>query len=472
VGTSALGASAHRAIAGDQTQGEEGEFLKERTSAESTLTDGAGGMGYAERIQDAALASIRTLSEAGWQEVLPEILRALGEAAHVSRAYLYRNVTLPDGRLAMDMFSEWVAPGITTAIDRPDFHDWPYDEGYERYVEVLSSGGEVCGPTSEFPAGEIEELQGENIRSTAFVSVHAGEEWWGFLGCDDCVEPRRWFPADIRALKAVAAILGGAIHRNRLDQEARAKDLMMSSHLESLPLMTYIEYEDEDEEAGYSEAYVSPQVEQILGYTPDEYLNELSDEEWRGSIHLDDRALVDDAMEKALRADELSEIEFRFRRKDGKWIWVRDEWSRGETTEGMRPYVHGVMMDITARKEAEVQREFQAKLLESISDAIVAYDQEMIVTSWNRAAEVLYGWTAEEVVGQPLPEALRYHQDDPGVTTIWDPFVEKMHGRRSTVTQRDRDGYQIPVETLEIPLFDAAGRSAGHVMVNREVADS
>ena len=71
-----------------------------------------------------------------------------------------------------------------------------------------------------------------------------------------------------------------------------------------------------------------------------------------------------------------------------------------------------------------------------------------------------------------LPEALCYDPEDPGITAIWDPFVEKMQGWRSRVTQHDRDGYEIRIETKGIPLLDASGRTTGHVMVNREVAEA
>ena len=83
----------------------------------------------------------------------------------------------------------------------------------------------------EYGADSDASLEKEDIRPTAFIPVHAGEEWRGFFGYDDFVEPRRWSSADIQAPKAVAAILGGATYREHLDPEVRAKDVMGRSHL-------------------------------------------------------------------------------------------------------------------------------------------------------------------------------------------------------------------------------------------------
>ena len=273
-------------------------------------------------------------------------------------------------------------------------------------------------------------------------------------------------------MRAVAGILGNAILRERQDSESRTREATMRAHLESLPAITYIEYDDADSEYGYVDSYVSPQVETILGYTVDEWLNDFTADQWTENIHVDDRARVQELSESTAASGEPFIIEYRLRRKDGEWIWVRDESHLIGSSDGSRPSWHGVIMDITLRKQAEQQREFQAKLLEGISDAVIAYDEEMIVTSWNRAAQVLYGWTAEEVVGRPLPEALRYDPDDPAQSVIWDPFVEEMQGWRSKVIQRDKDGYEIPIETKGLPLLDSEGNPTGYVMVNREVADT
>ena len=49
---------------------------------------------------------------------------------------------------------------------------------------------------------------------------------------------------------------------------------------------------------------------------------------------------------------------------------------------------------------------FQALLLDRVHDTIVATDENLVVTAWNRAAEELYGWKAEEAIGRPIGEVI------------------------------------------------------------------
>jgi PAS domain S-box-containing protein len=100
---------------------------------------------------------------------------------------------------------------------------------------------------------------------------------------------------------------------------------------------------------------------------------------------------------------------------------------------------------------------------------VIGYDSDLTVTAWNRAAEVLYGMTADDVLGRPLPDAIR--RDEVDVVPIWDPFVDAMRGWRGRSVHRDADGYDVSIETKCVPLVDADGKDRGWVMVDREVAD-
>ena len=103
-----------------------------------------------------------------------------------------------------------------------------------------------------------------------------------------------------------------------------------------------------------------------------------------------------------------------------------------------------------------------------ISDALIVYDTDLTVTARNRAAEVLYGMTADDVLGRPLPsdQAQRGRRG-----ADRDPFVEAMRGWRGRSEHRDADGYEVSTETKCMPLVDADGNDRGWVMVDREVAD-
>src|SRR5829696_8596289 len=60
--------------------------------------------------------------------------------------------------------------------------------------------------------------------------------------------------------------------------------------------------------------------------------------------------------------------------------------------------------DITGRKSAEEQIRFQARLLDAVGQATIATNPQGRIIYWNRAAEELYGWSKEEVMGRPIVE--------------------------------------------------------------------
>jgi PAS domain S-box-containing protein len=91
--------------------------------------------------------------------------------------------------------------------------------------------------------------------------------------------------------------------------------------------------------------------------------------------------------------------EIRYLRKDGSEMWGL--MSGSPLTDGNGGYGGALAMisDITERKEAELELARLAAIVESSPDAIFSTDMEGNLTSWNRAAEELYGWSEEEAVG-------------------------------------------------------------------------
>ncbi len=215
---------------------------------------------------------------------------------------------------------------------------------------------------------------------------------------------------------------------------------------------------------------VSPKMEEILGWTPDEWMAHPGP--WKASVHPDD---IGRATEDTLAAaadgteDRLVTIEYRMFTKDGGLLWIRDESTVVHDEDGTPLCLQGVLYDISDSKRAVEERDFQARLLESISDAVIAYDTDMTVTAWNRAAESLYGIAAGDVIGTLLPDSIR--RDEADVAAQWDPFVDAMGGWRGRSVHRDADGFEVTIESKCVPLADADGKERGWVMVDREVAD-
>jgi len=123
---------------------------------------------------------------------------------------------------------------------------------------------------------------------------------------------------------------------------------------------------------------------------------------------------------------------------------------------------------IEVREQAEEQIRYQASLLENISDAIISVDYQFTVRSWNRAAEVMYGWGAQEALG-------RYAFDLIGAnitTEVVDEIMRQMLTQgfwRGEMVDRHRDGTAFHVMASATLLKDAMGIPIGMVLVNRDI---
>ena len=170
------------------------------------------------------------------------------------------------------------------------------------------------------------------------------------------------------ALAAAAVIAFGAVvgsgviivRRLRLAaemlQQTARKVEETSSRLqvlvEHVPAAVYIDMADPDVSDGGRLAYMSPQISGILGYRPEELVDD--PELWPSRIHPDDRAAALAAFEAHWQTGEPLRAEYRMLRRDGTEVWLRDEaYGMPDDTQSGRQVSQGLLVDITDRKRLE-----------------------------------------------------------------------------------------------------------------------
>ncbi len=121
-------------------------------------------------------------------------------------------------------------------------------------------------------------------------------------------------------------------------------------------------------------------------------------------------------------------------------------------------------------RRAEEQLRYQANLLVNVSDAIIATDLQTRVLTWNPAAEALYGWKAEEIIGRPLHGAVQ--MDPTGVSPEEMRRAMTETGRwQGEMLQRRRDGSAFPVSATITQLRDAAGAVIGGLAIVHDITE-
>jgi PAS domain S-box-containing protein len=113
---------------------------------------------------------------------------------------------------------------------------------------------------------------------------------------------------------------------------------------------------------------------------------------------------------------------------------------------------------------------YQADLLANVHDAIIATDEQGIITVWNRAAEDTYGWKAGEALGQRLAELVHQEFIDADPAELRKSLVQT--GRwRGEIRQYRRDGTAWVGDVITVALNDEEGRGIGYVSVNRDISE-
>ncbi|MDW8467580.1 MAG: PAS domain S-box protein [Chloroherpetonaceae bacterium] len=144
-------------------------------------------------------------------------------------------------------------------------------------------------------------------------------------------------------------------------------------------------------------------IEQVSGFTPEEFA-QIDLRTWEEMIHPEDRAAATYALHEAMKAGKPYNEIYRFRHKDGHYIYVEDNGDFLLDAQGKAYRMIGTMKDITERKKIEEMLREQATLLDKVHDAVIIRDLNDRVQYWNRSAERIYGYSAEEVIGKPLIE--------------------------------------------------------------------
>ncbi|MCS6882215.1 MAG: diguanylate cyclase [Oscillochloridaceae bacterium] len=218
--------------------------------------------------------------------------------------------------------------------------------------------------------------------------------------------------------------------------------------------------------------YANRPLARLLGYGPDEIRGSEIDS-LPSLLHPEDRANLERRLEELRDMSDEQTVEhtFRLRHRDGSWRWMR---TRGRVfrrdAEGRVCQVLGQIEDVTRQHLYEEQLHYQASLLANVADAVIATDLTFRIQSWNAAAERIYGWTANEVLGRPVDEVLvtRYLNDSAEAALQ----VLLREGQwRGEVEQRRRDGSYVPIQSSVTLLRNGVERMTGVVAINRDISE-
>jgi len=184
-------------------------------------------------------------------------------------------------------------------------------------------------------------------------------------------------------------------------------------------------------------------------------------------LHPQDLDATVRSLRRCLEAREEHDVDFRVSRADGEVLWLRMR-GRIVTPPGQLAEARGILIDISQRKASEDSDSRLAAIVASSHDAIVGQTLEGVVTDWNRAAESIFGFVAEEMIGKPISILAAPGLEDENAT-ILERIARGEHIDQYDTRRRRKDGEIIDISMTVSPVWNRSGRLLGASKIARQI---
>ncbi len=188
-------------------------------------------------------------------------------------------------------------------------------------------------------------------------------------------------------------------------------------------------------------------------------------------VHPDDREAVKRIVQDALnKRQSIISHYCRIVRPNGS---IRTIHGQGEVLvndSGKVTAVVGTSHDVTESRKMEEERAQLAMIVESSHDAIFSISMDNVITSWNRGAEKIFGYTAAEIIGSQIFTLIPADRSDER-SHIMQKILRDEQVRHFETVRIRKDGSPIYVSITTSPLLDVDGKIIGNSVIARDVTE-
>jgi PAS domain S-box-containing protein len=298
----------------------------------------------------------------------------------------------------------------------------------------------------------------KNIQALLSVPVLLGEEMVGQITLANPQHP--YSTEDVTTIERLAEFYALAIQQRRESFARSRSEQRYQMLVENLPDIVYTFSKK------YGAMYWSPQVQEILGYTPEDLLKQPF--LWHESIHPDDVAKVNAAIQG--NDDGLKRgLEYRIRDKAGDWHWFHDRFvGKFEDDDGIM--IEGLASDITVRKETEMLLHRLATIVEQAPVTIVMTGLDANIVYANPYFEEATGYKLHEVLHKN-PRILQSGLHDKAFyKQMWQTLLQgrTWHGR---FTNKNKSGALYHEAATVFPIKNEHGDVINYAAVKQNISE-
>lgn len=310
---------------------------------------------------------------------LNDILKILGEHSQVSRIYIFENSQ--DGLTTSNTY-EWCNENITPQID--ELKDLPY-EMFPLWKKMLINEGRVFSTDIyNLPEEIVGMLEPQGIKSILVYPMMVSNEYFGFIGFDECIINRVWSDDEIDLLRTISNMIASTFERKIIIKKLKDSELRLSLALSSAKEGIW------DWNIKTNELTVNDVWSEMLGYDAGSFIPDVSS--WKNRVHPEDLPKALANLEKHLNGEsDIYEAIYRARKNDGGWIWILDHGMVVERDSENKPLrAIGTNIDITKQKETELELEELVQTKNKIF-SIIAHDLRGPIGSFMPILDILTG---------------------------------------------------------------------------------
>ncbi|WP_209328942.1 PAS domain S-box protein [Lunatimonas salinarum] len=296
------------------------------------------------------------------------VIATLGEATEVDRVYIFKNYVGKDGAEFFSYKFEWVAPNVEPQLGLPLLAYVPWD-AFENIGEQLLENKVINGRVEENENEHFKEtMRVQGILAFLFIPVFCGDNFWGFIGFDNCKSDELFSEQQKTALHALGATLGAIIENKRQRRRIQREKLRYKNIIDHVGEVLFI-LDDKFRIKFLSKAWITMtgiSMQRAIGKNIEDFIKPSFREKFWEFV-----------AKRTKSTSQEHQIEVKILTSQGSFKWVKASVIQAQQAYGAKRYF-GFILDIDREKESElIRNEISARyetVLKNVSDTIYALD--------------------------------------------------------------------------------------------------